>query len=437
MCSSVDRNGSFVTCVLQAARLLVPSTLLLMGIALAAAPTTAAEWVVSPNGVPTGQGTSAAPWDITSALDGTHKIAPGDTIWLQAGTYKYPFGNRGSGYEVKLVGSKEAPIQIRGVPGKRVTIDGGLALTPPAAYVWIRDLEILVSEPRPRDPVPAELSNVQAGYKGVNRPWGGVTGSSGADCRFINLVIHDNNQGMSWWDTTTGEAYGCLIYDNGWQGTDRGHGHAIYTQNREGSKIIADCIMTGGYGFSMHAYGSRRAYVDNYTMEGNIVYNANEFLVGSGNPSHNIHVVDNYLYNVPLMQLGYSAPYNEDCEVRDNVIVNGKLAINNYRKAINKGNQILSKEEARPTGAKIILRPNKYDADRANLAIYNWGKRSLVPVTAGSFLKKGEAYRLMDPRNFFGKPIATGIYDGKALPAPVGGEFAAFVLLKQPGGKQP
>ncbi|HZO90505.1 MAG TPA: right-handed parallel beta-helix repeat-containing protein [Chthonomonadaceae bacterium] len=413
-------------------RLLMETIVLLTGGILMAVPARATQWYVAPDGTPTGQGTKGSPWDIISALNGAHKVAPGDTIWLQAGTYKYPFGTHGSGYEVKLVGTKEAPIQIRGVPGQRVTLDGGLALLPPTTYVWVRDLEILVSEPRPRDPVPAELSNVAAGYRGVNRPWGGVTGQSGHDCRFINLVIHDNNQGMGWWATTDGEAYGCILYDNGWQGTDRGHGHAIYTQNREGRKIISDCIMTGGYGYSLHAYGSWQAYVDNYYVEGNIVYNANEFLLGGGNPSHNIHVVGNYLYNVPRMRLGYDAPYNEDCEVRNNIIVNGKLAINNYRKVVNAGNLILAKAEPRPRGSKVILRPNKYDSDRANLAIYNWDKAPVVPVKAGSFLRKGEAYRLMDPRDFYGKPIAEGVYDGKALPAPVKGEFAAFVLLKRP-----
>ena len=42
--------------------------------------------------------------------------------------------------------------------------------------------------------------------------------------------------------------------------------------------------MTGGFGYSMHAYGSSRAYVDNYVAEGNIVYDAGQFLIGGGRP---------------------------------------------------------------------------------------------------------------------------------------------------------
>jgi hypothetical protein len=82
----------------------------------------------------------------------------------------------------------------------------------------------------------------------------------------------------------------------------------------------------------------------------------------------------------------------------------------------------------------VILRPNRYDPDRANLAIYHWDRGSVVPVKAGPFLHKGDAYRLMDPRDFYGKPLAEGVYNGRAVSVPVKGEFAAFVLLKRPGG---
>src|SRR5438309_1818301 len=80
------------------------------------------------------------------------------------------------------------------------------------------------------------------------------------------------------------EIYGCIIYDNGWPATDRGHGHAIYTQNKDGITTISDCIMTGGHGYTMHAYGSSRAYVDNFRLLQNIAYKGGSFLIGGGRP---------------------------------------------------------------------------------------------------------------------------------------------------------
>ena len=57
-------------------------------------------------------------------------------------------------------------------------------------------------------------------------------------------------------------------------GTDRGHGHCIYTQNEQGVKTISNCIMSCRYDgtYTMHAYGSQRAYVDNFLVEENVWY---------------------------------------------------------------------------------------------------------------------------------------------------------------------
>ncbi len=171
--------------------------------------------------------------------------------------------------------------------------------------------------------------------------------------------------------------------------------------------------------------------MDNYLVEGNIAYNAGTFLIGGGKPSHNIRVFSNCLYEVS-MQLGYNAPTNDNCEVRGNLIVNGGLSINRFEKIVNEDNVVLSgKTQPRPAGVRVILRPNKYDHDGANLAVFNWDKQPSVAVNAKPFLKRGDKYRLMDPRNFFGEPVLQGVYDGKAIRVPVKDEFAAFVLLKQ------
>jgi hypothetical protein len=116
--------------------------------------------------------------------------------------------------------------------------------------------------------------------------------------------------------------------------------------------------------------------------------------------------------------------------VRDNLIVNGELKIGNWKPIVNERNLVLTKGAERPKGAKIVLRPNKYDPARANLAIFNWEKKESVEVDASGFLKPGEHYRFLDPKDFFGKPLLSGTCDGKPIKVPMTGEFAAFVLLK-------
>ena len=331
---------------------------LLLACVLQTAPAWSAEWHVTTHGTATGEGTLTSPWDIESALAGRHKVAPGDTLWLHGGVFKHLFENTGAGWSVKLVGRPDAPVQVRAVPGERVTIDGGLSVESPSTCLWLRDVEICVSEPRPTQPIPPDPS-----HRNVNRPWGGLNVSSGEHCKFINLIIHDNSQGVSWWiGSSNSEMYGCIFYDNGWAGTDRGHGHAIYTQNRDGLKTISDCIFTSGYGYTFHAYGSSRAFVDHYLVTGNIAYDAHTFLIGGGRPSHDIRVLTNFFYGVPV-QLGYDAPTNEACEVRGNVIVNAGLTINRFEKVVQEDNLNLNKSAPRPSGARIVLRPSRYDPE--------------------------------------------------------------------------
>lgn len=392
----------------------------------------AAQWYAAPAGKPDAQGTQDAPWDLESALSGRQKVAPGDTLWLLAGTYRHPNRKLGSaGYVVRLAGEKDRPIEVRALGGARATIDGGLSAQQPSTWLRIRDLEILVSENLSMSRTLNEPGSHPASYK---RPWGGLHVHAGQGCKFINLVIHDNAQGISWWKgSTDSEVYGCIIYDNGWKAPDRGHGHAVYTQNQDGTKTIADCIMTGGFGYTMHAYGSSRAYVDNYVVEGNICYDGGHFLIGGGRPSRNICAAENCLYNVS-MQIGYAAPHNEDCEIRDNLILGGQLQINKYKKVVKRGNLVVGKNDPRPKGleARIVLRPNRYDPHRANLAVFNWAKKPAVDLLPKSFLQPGDKYRLMNSRDFFGEPVVAGTFDGKAIRVPVAGEFAAFVLLKGP-----
>lgn len=396
----------------------------------AAAPAAhAAELYVGPKGTPQGKGTRESPWDIESALLGKPAVRPGDTVYLLGGTYRRrPKEN----FEARLAGTEGKPVHVRPAPGERAIIDGGLLLQEPAAHLWVWDVEILVSEPQPEKPV-----GPGSHPEGFTRPWGGVhtqndPAHGGRHCKLINLVVHDCRQGMSLWAGTRDlEVYGCLIYDNGWKAVDRGHGHGIYTQNREGRKTVADCIFTGGPDgtYGLHAYGSEKAFVDDYLVEGNILYDGGPLLIGGDRPSHDIRVRDNSLYNASL-RLGRGAP-SEDCEVRGNVVVNGDLTITKFKQVDERDNLVVGWKAPRPAGARVVLRPNKYDPRRANLAVYNWEKKPTVPVDPGRFLKAGDRYRLMNPKDFFGKPVLAGAYDGESIAVPVAGEFGAFVLLKE------
>jgi len=145
-------------------------------------------------------------------------------------------------------------------------------------------------------------------------------------------------------------------------------------------------------------------------------------------PSIGIRICRNFLYGVD-MRIGYAAPYNEDCDVRDNLIVNGRLEIDRYRHAVQENNLVVAKNGPRPAETRTILLPNKYDASRAHLVVYNWAQAKTVDVEAGSFAKDGDTVDLLNPQDPFGTPVATVARRSGVLRVPVQGEFAVFLAL--------
>lgn len=385
----------------------------------------AAEWFAAPDGKATNAGSKTAPWDVISALDGTQKVAPGDTLWLRGGSYARADNKP---IEIKLQGTKKQPTQVRGAVGERVTFTTGITVLEPATYLWLRDVEIAGIV------LKVERISKQTGSWPDDMPKvpGGLNVYAGEDCKFINLVIHNNQGGVGWWKgSTNSEFYGCLIYDNGWKGPDRNHGHSIYAQNQNGWKTIDSCILTVPWGegqYTMHAYSSSNAWVDNFLIENNVAYERGPFLVGGGRPSQNIRVLDNYLYNVD-MRLGYGPGPNQNGEVRGNLILNGSLQLKNWQNT-REENNLRIPDSPTPKEPYMIWLPNKYDSKRAHLVIYNWHKAPQIRVPAGPFLKNGERVRLLHPEKFYDKPIWQSEIKGDSFTLPVNGEFAVFVALK-------
>ena len=103
----------------------------------------------------------------------------------------------------------------------------------------------------------------------------------------------------------------------------------------------------------------------------------------------------------------------------------------------------------RPTGVWTTIRPNLYEPGRANIIIYNWDLNGSVSVDVSSVLSPGQQYTVQDAMNYFGPPVASGVYDGTPIVIPMAGltlappigsnipyqpvhtapEFGVFVLL--------
>jgi hypothetical protein len=407
-----------------------------------AAETIGESFYVAVDGKADHAGTSDSPWDIESALTGAQPIPPGSTVYLTGGTYRHADRSWNSlGFSIGLAGEPNRPIHIRPKPGHRVTLDGKVEVKPSARHLRVWDLEITVSETANWD------RRVTAGGTqldgAADLPQGGLNILGGADSKFIHLVIHSMNNGVGFWrPAIDAEIHGCLIYDIGSIGPDRYHGPGIYTQNETGTKTLSDNILFGNYSTTIQAYGSDRAEVSGYRIEGNIAFapvkqgDRQRVLIGGGQPSRRIIASNNVLFEVPL-EVGYTAPYNEDAVVTGNWIVDAGLSINRFKQVTESGNTLIplgAKRSDRP--ADIVLRRSRYVPDRAHLAILNWERKAAVEVDLSTVLTRGQEYSIMSALDFFGKPIVMGRFDGRPVAVPVpreprtgDGEFCAFVVL--------
>ncbi len=429
---------------------------------------TAAEWHAAPEGTPAGDGSTDAPWDLTTAFAHPPSVQPGDTIWLHGGTY--PIVGSLTGV---LTGTVDAPVIVRAMEHQRVTLDTGDSpdnrIFIEGAYAWYWGFEVTSSaEDRWAD-------DGNAADRGYSIDAGG-NGNPGI--KLINLVVHDTQGAIGFWSGLTdgSEVYGCLIYFNGYDAEDRGHGHAIYTQNVEGAKYVRDNLMFGQYSHGIHAY-TEGGEIDDFVMEGNISFEngvvstisgrTRNLLVGGAPVALDPQLRQNYGWfdregGGTSCDIGYGSG-TANAIADDNVCVGGtafrvagtptSIAGNTFVGAVDgvdaatwPDNDVYP--DTTPTGALSFVRPNAYEPDRAHVVVFNWDLAETVDVDLSSWLADGDGFEVYDAQNYFGDPLITSTYEGPvAIPMTPGpaaqvvgtpatpyvhtsAEFGAFVLVR-------
>jgi hypothetical protein len=405
----------------------------------------------APGGWSGGDGSRERPYDLKTALSGTTPIRPGGTVWLRGGTYRV------AGITSVLTGSENAAITVRALPGEQAVIDGaqsvGSTLTLNGAWTVYRDFEMTNSDPRRSGP---ELNRAAA------------IDVHGPNVKLVNLVVHDLGSGFGMWsDAIDAEAYGNIIYYNGWVGPDRAHGHGIYTQNKSGVRRIADNIIFGQFGIGIHAYASDEGFLDDIQLEGNVVVNngitAGDFniLLGGHRIAKRPVLKANYTYDHP--GAGNNVGYDAGCEdlvMKDNYfsvssggysaqlvncagVLEGNVLIGGARGITGKtivtqselasqypGNDFVSEL---PGEVKTFVRPNRYARGRAHVIVYNWGHAKQVRVDlAPAAIPVGASFEIRDVRNLAAGPVASGTYIGTPVSVPMEGLTAAPIIGWKP-----
>ncbi len=426
-----------------------------------------AEFHVSPNGSPNGDGSAANPWDLETALRQPSAVHPGDIIWLHGGTYHGTF-------QSTLLGTPSQPIIVRQAPNERATIDGGdsqgnTILLIGGAYTWYWGFEVTSSN--------GQRVSAETGSWPTDLAFGECIGTQQVDteatgCKLINLIVHDGKQGLSlWMQASDFEAYGCVIYYNGWMGADGPHGHGVYAQNQAGSKLLNDNLVLDNFSEGIQIYGSSTAPLNNFTLDGNVVFGhtaERNILLGGSAPVENPVVTNNFVFDIidaVSADIGWNASFGagvNNAVVNNNYLV-GRFQVWNAQLSSMSGNTIYGSVEGfspsdypsntftatQPSDNMVSVRPNKYEAGRANVVVYNWTGASSVQVDLSGVLSSGDQFVVVDAQNYFGSPVVSGTYDGKMVTIPLGqttmaplvgndprsvvhtpGQFAAYVVEK-------
>ncbi len=383
---------------------------------------------VTPQGTAQGNGSYTSPWDLQTALNQPSTVHPGDTIWVHSGVYHGAFTSW-------LQGSQTSPIVVRGFQQDHVAIEGGI--NPPEGIVfllgrtcqhtWFWGLEFRGTPATRADQ--SFGSGICTAQIGQNLP----------GLKIINCVIHDFVNGFGFWkEAVGGEIYGNIIYNNGFDASDRGHGHGIYVMNQTDRKRIADNILFNGFANGIQAYGSETQYADNMTLSGNVIFNSGvssqvgggwNLIVGTMGTRMAVgdSVVGNYVFRSPNSgnfggtNIGWEAG-QQSAAVIDNWFVGSSsretaLQLVNCSNLQLRNNRIIGTlagfssssypdniyaASAPASGDTSIVRVNGYDPSRANVVVFNWSGRDSVRLTPAGFAYAGDSVDLYNAQNIYG-----------------------------------
>lgn len=346
-----------------------------------------------------GDGSFNHPWDLNSALSST-SLEDSDvnprTLYLRGGVYSGSFTST-------LDGRLTEPIIIRPYPNERVIIDGEFIFS--GADITFRDVEFMCSSwwTRISSQEGSVVTDINATGVNIRTP----------RLKLINCIIHDTTGPYLGLESVNALMYGCISYYNGWDGTDRQHGHALYLQNQDLSSqmVVKDCILHDGFGHGFHAYSGTGSKVFNFLAEGNVSFRngslgtdvQRDFLLGAdAGTANSSQFIANMSYGSSWSMFFYGAGASQ-ITLTDNYFPNGITGT--YYTVSESGNYY-----GPTTGNQNFVRPNEYQSDRANIIIYNEAHSDSVNVdlTSVTGLTTGLAYKLRNVQDYF-SDIVTGI----------------------------
>jgi len=427
-----------------------------------------------PYGTSGGNGTDSAPWDLVTALAGGHgaTIHAGDTVWLRVGTYTGSF-------QTSLSGQPGTAIVFRGYPGERATIDGSLAAAGSDLTFW--GFEIMQSNPLTIVDRVLEANTVNgrfvnlvlhdAGFSGVSMAAGAGSGVELYGCIIYNNGFRDNiDHGIYAHNSTSGTKYitgnvffnnyarGIQIYEGGDSlirnfdvegNISFNNGTIAGTQSSEinllisAPAVISGMVAKGNYLFFSPGTDGIQLRLGNYDTSDSIYFNKsidvegnyaaggvsglemqyqwaqatilnNTFVGGTGSnvvhtggPTPNVYQWSgNVYYRDPA-----ATAWQHDTARYDFDGWRTVTGLGGTDNAVN----------GRPEANWVFIRPNKYEAGRGFVVIYNFAGQNPVAVDLSPIVPSGHHFEVRNVQDVFGATIVSSTYHGGTVSIPMNG----------------
>ncbi len=470
------------------------------------------EFYASPRGSPLGDGSRTKPWDLQTALSQPAPVTPGSTIWLRGG--RYTGGTHRGGFLSKLTGTADAPIVVRQFPGERSIVTNSLDATGSYTWFWGFDVtsarqaatgtdyEYLVSV---RAGVGNRFINLvirdgpNTGVASFTPLYTTATQTTIYGCLIYNNGTHFNlDHGLYLQnDVATGtvtvtdnivfnnEAFGLHVYSAPADGRLSGfniEGNVLFgngsistpvNRNNEiligGTAAANDIVVRNNYtyregasGFSPYKVAAEIGYTDGSNANGDVVLENNYFVGGFYiNRWSSATVRGNLVYDYggPMVLTDSSVSGQTWSDNR----FYGVSTRSNWQHAPNSPADFATWQAqtgvprpgryagSGPPPNLVVVRPNQYEAGRANMVVYNWQQHATVSVDLSTVLNVGDRYVVRNVQDFDGTPVASGTYEGGSIQLPMaavtppavigrastpppitGPTFNVFVVMKAP-----
>ncbi len=470
----------------------------------------AANMYVAPNGTPSGKGTKGRPYDLATAVSGSVS-GPGDTFWLREGVYR--LGNAYTemhGDAGRPITFREMPGERAKVVGS-LTIGGDKGHLVFRDFELCSGVNQRVSKQAGAGFGPSDLTNfiegIQVGAPNISFINVVVhdsvrsaiyTAPEATNTLIYGCIVYN----AGWVSSDNAEGHGYYLQGAGEVSENIGFnctGAIFHLYANGAGDILRNLTLTGNVAWGGGALQDVRPYrdwfigvqppsvkADNVFLKENMGYRAtstNAFTqvqIGREGVNGSLVVMSNYWpqgivlnnWSNAVLVGNTIAPQNTDygLDLQEHLTnLRGRWNNNSYVLTANQhpfrvgtSNYTFAEWKnvtgydststcttGRLTGTKIFVRPNRYEAGRANIVVYNWDNLSEVAVNVSDVVAAGASYEVRNTQDFFSQPVLTGTFNGEPLrlpmnglttakpmaalqtPAPTGPTFNVFVLLSR------